>query len=72
MSMLHGCLADTEYFELTARSGFRYGVWVTTPAGYADSTDPLPLIYVLDGNWTVGFTAPLIVAQNDPDRKSVV
>jgi len=66
MSMLHGCLADTEYFEVTARSGFRYGVWVTTPAGYADSTDPLPLIYVLDGNWTVGFTAPLIVAQADP------
>jgi predicted alpha/beta superfamily hydrolase len=66
MSMLHGCLADTEYLEVTARSGFRYGVWVTTPPGYADTTEPLPLIYVLDGNWTVGFTAPLIVAQADP------
>lgn len=64
--MLHGCLPDTEYFEVTARSGHSYGVWVTTPPGYADSTDPLPLIYVVDGNWTVGLTAPLIVAQADP------
>ncbi|MCU4750333.1 MULTISPECIES: alpha/beta hydrolase [Streptomyces] len=64
--MWHGCLPDTEYLEITARSGHRYGVWVTTPPGYADSTDPLPLIYVLDGNWTVGLTAPLIVSQADP------
>ncbi|WP_235432077.1 alpha/beta hydrolase-fold protein [Nocardiopsis sp. RV163] len=64
--MLHGCLPDTEYLEITARSGRRYGVWVTTPPGYADSTDPLPLIYVLDGNWAVGLTAPLIVTQADP------
>ncbi len=64
--MLHGCLPDTEYFEVTARSGHGYGVWVTTPPGYADSTDALPLIYVVDGNWTVGLTAPLIVAQADP------
>lgn len=64
--MLHGCLPDTEYFEVTARSGHSYGVWVTTPPGYADSTDPLPLIYVVDGNWTVGLTAPLIVTQADP------
>ncbi|WP_193106088.1 alpha/beta hydrolase [Brachybacterium sp. FME24] len=64
--MLHGCLPDTEYFETTAQSGHRYGVWVTTPPGYADSTDPLPLIYVVDGNWSVGLTAPLIVTQADP------
>lgn len=64
--MLHGCLPDTEYYEVTARSGHSYGVWVTTPPGYADSTDPLPLIYVVDGNWTVGLTAPLIVTQADP------
>lgn len=64
--MLHGCLPDTEYLEVTAQSGRRYGVWVTTPPGYADSTDPLPLIYVVDGNWTVGLTAPLIVIQADP------
>ncbi|GAB3634349.1 alpha/beta hydrolase-fold protein [Microbacterium shaanxiense] len=65
-AMLNGCLVDTEYFEITARSGRRYGVWVTTPPGYAESTEPLPLIYVVDGNWAVGFTAPLIVTQADP------
>lgn len=64
--MLNGCLADTEYLEVTAGSGHRYGVWVTTPPGYAESADPLPLIYVVDGNWAVGFTAPLIVTQADP------
>jgi hypothetical protein len=64
--MLHGCLPGTEYFEVTAKSGHSYGVWVTTPPGYADSTDALPLIYVVDGNWTVGLTAPLIVTQADP------
>lgn len=64
--ILHGCLPDTDYFEITAQSGNRYGVWVTTPPGYADSTEPLPLIYVVDGNWSVGLTAPLIVTQADP------
>lgn len=65
-SMLHGCLPETDYLELTARSGRRYGVWVTTPPGYADTAQPLPLLYVLDGNWAVGLTAPLIVTQADP------
>ncbi|GHH34938.1 alpha/beta hydrolase [Lentzea cavernae] len=65
-TMLHGCLPDTEYLEVTARSGHRYGVWVTTPPGYAESSESMPLIYVLDGNWTVGFTAPLVVTQADP------
>src|SRR5947208_3132533 len=37
-----------------AKSGHTYGVWVTTPPGYADSTAPLPLIYVMDGNFAVG------------------
>lgn len=64
--ILHGCLPNTEYFEVDTKAGHRYGIWVTTPTGYADSTDPLPLIYVLDGNWTVGLTAPLIVVQSDP------
>ncbi|MGW7578179.1 alpha/beta hydrolase [Streptomyces sp. NPDC054765] len=64
--MLHGCLPDTEYLEVTAESGHRYGVWVTTPPGYADSSDSLPLIYVMDGNFAVGLTAPLIVTQADP------
>src|SRR3954454_15659427 len=61
--MLNGCFADTEYFEITAKSGHAYGVWVTTPPGYEDSSDTLPLIYVMDGNFAVGLTAPLIVAQ---------
>lgn len=65
-AMLNGCLADTEYFELTAKSGLSYGVWVTTPPGYADSTDAVPVIYVMDGNFAVGLTAPLIVTQADP------
>lgn len=64
--MLHGCLPDTEYLEVTAQSGHRYGVWVTTPPEYLDSTDSMPLIYVMDGNFAVGLTAPLIVAQADP------
>src|SRR5205823_649436 len=65
-AMLHGCLADTDYLEVTAKSGHRYGVWVTTPPGYEQSADPLPLIYVLDGNFALGQTAPLIVSQADP------
>lgn len=64
--MLNGCLADTDYFEIEAASGRQYGVWVTTPPGYAESEDSFPLIYVLDGNWSVGLTAPLIVTQADP------
>ena len=65
-AMLHGCLADTDYLEVPAKSGHTYGVWVTTPPGYADGDDPLPLIYVMDGNFAVGQTAPLIVSQADP------
>lgn len=65
-TILHGSLPDTEYFEITATSGHRYGVWVTTPPGYHDAAEPLPLIYVVDGNWAVGLTAPLIVSQADP------
>ena len=65
-AMLHGCLADTDYLEVEAKSGHRYGVWVTTPPGYAEGTEPLPLIYVMDGNFAVGQTAPLIVSQADP------
>lgn len=65
-TMLHGCLADTEYLEVGSRSGHRFGVWVTTPPGYADSDESMPLVYVMDGNFTVGLTAPLIVTQRDP------
>ncbi|MBN9791726.1 alpha/beta hydrolase [Pseudonocardia sp. TMWB2A] len=65
-TMLHGCLGGTEYFEITASYGRRYGIWVTTPPGYTAAADPLPLVYVLDGNFSVGLTAPLIVTQADP------
>lgn len=65
-TLLNGCLADTDYFEIDAKSGRRFGVWVTVPPGYSESDDDLPLIYVVDGNWAVGLTAPLIVTQGDP------
>ncbi|PKV97579.1 hypothetical protein ATK30_8564 [Amycolatopsis echigonensis] len=64
-AMWNGCLADTDYFEMRSRGGHEYGVWVTTPPGY-DPATPAPVMYVLDGNWTVGMTAPLIVTQADP------
>jgi predicted alpha/beta superfamily hydrolase len=64
--MLHGCLPGTDYVEIAARSGRTYGVWVTTPPGYEESTESLPLVYVTDANWSLGLTAPLIVTQLDP------
>lgn len=64
--MLHGCLPDTDHLEVTSSDGRRYGVWVTVPPGYAQGTEPLPLVYVTDGNFAVGLTAPLIVTQQDP------
>ncbi|MFF5113670.1 alpha/beta hydrolase [Streptosporangium sp. NPDC000509] len=65
-AMWQGCLADTDYFELRSSGGYDYGVWVTTPPGYDPATTPAPAVYVLDGNWAVGMTAPLIVTQLDP------
>ena len=65
-TMWQGCLADTDYFEMRAASGHEYGIWVTTPAGYNSAAAKLPVIYVLDGNWAVGLTAPLNVSQMDP------
>lgn len=32
---------------------------MTIPPEYAESADPSPLVYVMDGNWAVGLTAPL-------------
>ncbi|SMY05070.1 hypothetical protein BSP239C_04047 [Brevibacterium sp. 239c] len=64
--VLHGNLPDTEYFEITAESGNNYGIWVTAPPTNAEPDQPLPLIYVVDGNWAVGLTAPLNVTQADP------
>ncbi|ONI89572.1 esterase [Actinosynnema sp. ALI-1.44] len=68
-TMWHGCLADTDYFEMRSSSGRDYGVWVTTPPNYDPATTQAPAVYVLDGNWTVGMTAPLIVTQLDPMQK---
>ncbi|WP_116205069.1 alpha/beta hydrolase [Amycolatopsis circi] len=65
-TMWQGCLADTDYFEMRSRSGHAYGIWVTTPPGYDPAKTRVPVVYVLDGNWAVGMTAPLIVTQADP------
>ncbi|TQR88487.1 alpha/beta hydrolase [Mycobacterium hodleri] len=68
-SMWQGCLADTDYFEMRSSSGHHYGIWVTTPPGYNRATTRAPAVYVLDGNWAVGLTAPLIVTQMDPMQR---
>lgn len=68
-SMWQGCLADTEYFEMRSSAGHDYGVWVTTPPGYHRASTRAPVVYVLDGNWAVGMTAPLIVTQLDPMQR---
>lgn len=68
-TMWHGCLADTDYFEMRSSGGHDYGVWVTTPPGYDSATTRAPAVYVLDGNWAVGMTAPLIVTQADPMQR---
>ncbi|UNB52636.1 alpha/beta hydrolase [Mycolicibacterium sp. YH-1] len=68
-SMWQGCLADTDYFEMRSSGGHDYGVWVTTPPGYDPATTQAPVVYVLDGNFAVGLTAPLIVTQMDPMQR---
>ncbi|ORA32831.1 alpha/beta hydrolase [Mycobacterium aquaticum] len=68
-SMWHGCLADTDYFEMRSSGGHGYGVWVTMPPGYDRTSMQAPVVYVLDGNWAVGLTAPLIVTQLDPMQR---
>jgi predicted alpha/beta superfamily hydrolase len=68
-SMWHGCLAGTDYFEMRSSGGHDYGIWVTTPPGYDPATTHAPAVYVLDGNWAVGMTAPLIVTQMDPMQR---
>ncbi|MFE0149054.1 alpha/beta hydrolase [Nonomuraea sp. NPDC059007] len=65
-AMWQGCLADTDYFETRSSGGHDYGIWVTTPPRYDPATTQAPVVYVLDGNWAVGMTAPLIVTQLDP------
>ena len=68
-SMWQGCLADTDYFEMRSSGGHHYGIWVTTPPGFDRVTTEAPVVYVLDGNWAVGLTAPLIVTQMDPMQR---
>ncbi len=68
-SMWQGYLADTDYFEIRSSGGHDYGVWVTTPPGYNPATAPAPVVHVLDGNFAVGLTAPLIVTQMDPMQR---
>ncbi|WP_340685023.1 alpha/beta hydrolase-fold protein [Amycolatopsis coloradensis] len=68
-TMWHGCLAGTDYFEMRSSGGHDYGVWVTTPPGYDPATTRTPAVYVLDGNWAVGMTAPLIITQADPMQR---
>ncbi|MFE6614688.1 alpha/beta hydrolase [Amycolatopsis sp. NPDC057786] len=68
-TMWQGCLTDTDYFEMRSSGGHDYGVWVTTPPGYDPATTQAPVVYVLDGNWAVGLTAPLIVTQADPMQR---
>lgn len=65
-TMWQGCLAHTDYFEMRSSGGHDYGIWVTTPPNYDPAAAQTPVVYVLDGNWTVGMTAPLIVTQLDP------
>jgi predicted alpha/beta superfamily hydrolase len=67
--MWQGCLADTDYFEMRSSGGQHYGIWVTTPPGFDGATTEAPVVYVLDGNWAVGLTAPLIVTQLDPMQR---
>lgn len=68
-AMWHGCLADTDYFEMRSSAGHDYGIWVTTPPDYDRATTQAPVVYVLDGNFAVGLTAPLIVTQMDPMQR---
>ncbi|MEV4888861.1 alpha/beta hydrolase-fold protein [Nonomuraea sp. NPDC055795] len=68
-AMWQGCLADTDYFEMRSGGGHDYGLWVTTPPRYDPATTRAPVVYVLDGNWAVGMTAPLIVTQMDPMQR---
>lgn len=60
-------LAHTDYFEMdSAAVGARFAIWVTTSPTYAQQEEgSYPALYVTDGNFSVGLTAPLAVMQND-------
>lgn len=59
---------STEYFEMDSASvGARFAIWVTTSPTYGqDEEATYPAVYVTDGNYSVGQTAPLAVMQGDP------
>lgn len=57
---------STEYFEMESTSvGARFAVWVTTSPTYAQDEADYPVLYVTDGNYSLGQTAPLAVMQGD-------
>ena len=59
-------LGNTEYFEIeSAAVGASFGIWVTTSPTYAHEDATYPALYVTDGNFSVGQTAPLAVMQSD-------
>lgn len=58
---------STEYFEMESTAvGARFAIWVTTSPTYAeDEQVAYPVLYVTDGNFSLGQTAPLAVMQSD-------
>lgn len=57
---------STEYFEMESTSvGARFAIWVTTSPTYAHDEADYPVLYVTDGNYSLGQTAPLAVMQGD-------
>lgn len=59
-------LGSTAYFEMESASvGARFAIWVTTSPTYAHDEQAYPVLYVTDGNFSIGQTAPLAVMQRD-------
>lgn len=59
-------IGHTEYFEIDSEAvGARFAIWVTTSPTYAQDESTYPALYVTDGNFSVGLTAPLAVMQSD-------
>ncbi|MEV0110465.1 alpha/beta hydrolase-fold protein [Nocardia sp. NPDC050799] len=57
---------STEYFEMESTSvGARFAIWVTTSPTYSQDEQDYPVLYVTDGNYSLGQTAPLAVMQSD-------
>ncbi|MFN3338808.1 MAG: alpha/beta hydrolase [Dietzia sp.] len=62
-------VGSTEYFEMESTSvGARFAIWVTTSPTYGQDEQDYPVLYVTDGNYSLGQTAPLAVMQSDPAR----